>query len=63
MYYYVINYCKGHYSIDGSYKQQDSADRRAERIEGGETHVFASLSPDVETALEEFKDEQVRRIR
>jgi len=47
---------------DGPYKQKDSAENRADKIQGGETHVFASLSNDPEEVEREFRGELIRRL-
>lgn len=62
MFYYVINIYKGNYSIEGKYRQRDSAERRADNIYGGETHVFASFSTDPAIVLDEFKAEQIGKL-
>jgi len=62
MWYYVVNLYKGSYSLEGKYKRRDSADRRTEKIQGGETSVFASYSEDPRVVVEEFKAEEVGRL-
>lgn len=62
MNFWVMNIFKGEIRADGPYRQKDSAERRADKIEGGETHVFASLSSDPEVAIQEFRDNMVRRL-
>ena len=62
MFYHVINVFKGSYSVQGTYKARDSAQRRADSIQGGETHVFKSPTREPEKALEEFREEEVKKL-
>lgn len=60
MWYYVINVHRGEPSVEGQYKSRDAAQHRVDKIQGGETHIFASFNSDPRQALSEWRDEQVR---
>lgn len=57
-----MNEYRGQISTHGPYKRRPSAERRADRIQGGETHVFASFNRDAKEAIQDYRDDQVRRL-
>lgn len=61
-YYHVINIYQGNYSVQGTYKSRDSAERRSDRITGGETHVFESQTPEPSQAIYEFRQAELKKI-
>ena len=62
MWYYVITRIRGDLHIQGKYKTRDAAERRADKIQGGETHVFKSMSSEPEKVIQEFRDDEIRRL-
>lgn len=62
MWYHVINCYQGRYSNEGTYKHHDSAERRADGVQGGETSVFGTFTSDPKEAIQEFRDEEIKRL-
>ena len=61
--YYVIVRRGGDLQIQGvGYKTRDAAERRADAIQGGETHVFATYETDKNRVLSEFRDEELAKL-
>lgn len=60
MYYHVINVSKGNVTSQGVYKSKDSANARADKVFGGQTHVFGPLpTTDPIEGIRLFKKEAI----
>lgn len=62
MYHYVMQVIGGRVVAHGAYKSSKAAENRYDRVEGGEIHLFRSDNPDAQQAIQEFRDEEMRRL-
>ena len=62
MNYAVIVRFKGNLGVHGIYKTRDAAQKRADRITGGEVHIMKTYSTDENQVLSEFRSEEVRAL-
>ena len=62
MWYWVIQRVKGQIYAHGPYRTEKAAENRVEKVSGGEVHLFRSLSSNAEAAVQEFKDEEIRKL-
>jgi len=55
IYYFVMQTYKGQVFAHGPYKTRAAAERRRDKVQGGEIVVYQTFTPDPQQAIRDFK--------
>jgi hypothetical protein len=62
IWYHVIVRNRGILHNQGAYKSRDAAQNRTDGVQGGEVSIFKTFTSDLNKALQEFRDAEVKAL-